>query len=66
MSCSEFLDIGGWVVCELVPLAQPDVALCGVEVGLSASDLVDALDIATVIGFLVVEDLLTACGCLRY
>lgn len=50
------------VVVELVALAEPDVALGGVVVALGAGDLELALDVAVVVGLLVVVDLLTASG----
>lgn len=50
------------VVGELVALAEPDVALLGVVVVLAVGDLELALDVAVVVGLLVVVDLLTAGG----
>lgn len=47
------LDVG-LVVGELIALAEPNVALGGVVVGLGAGYLQDALDIAFVVGGLVV------------
>lgn len=50
------------VVVELVALAEPDVALGGIVVALGAGNLELALDVAVVVGLLVVVDLLTASG----
>lgn len=48
------------VVVELVALAEPDVASLSVVVGLAVGDLELALDVAVVVGRLVVVHLLTA------
>lgn len=53
------LDIGG-VVGVLVALAQPDITLGRVVVGLASGDLKHALDVAVRVGGLVVVNLGTA------
>ncbi len=50
------------VICILVPLAEPDIALRGIIIGLSGSDLELALDIAVGVRGLIVVNLLATCG----
>lgn len=50
------------VVLELVTLAEPDVALGGVVVGLGGGHLELALDVAVVVSLLVIVDLLATGG----
>lgn len=50
------------VVVVLEAFAGPDVAGCGVVVGLAVCDLKLALDVAVAVGGLVVVHLLAACG----
>lgn len=59
LSGSVGLDLVG-VVRILETLAEPDVALGGIVVGLCGGDLKFALDVTVVIALLVVVDLLTA------
>lgn len=55
------LHVGG-VVGEFEALALPDITFGSVVVGLRAGDLELALDVAVVVGFLVVVDLFAAGG----
>lgn len=57
LACSVRLDLVG-VVGVLKPLTKPDVALCSVVVGLRGSDLEFALNVAIIVSFLIIVDLL--------